>query len=476
MNKIENLKIVKISDEYSVRLLKNFYNMLVLNYDYVPGMDATEIFKNVTDSIRENRGQDTIAKGLLYDLKNLFYKNMIKSVNDDNYSDMTDEMIPEVIVEQFYALFDNDNENYKLNDWVIKKAIKLLYSYHPLSAIELYTIKGALRDATNEYLKIQKGGEKVRNLLFTLQEQIYFQTSRNSKHELEFDIYKLMLEVDEQQTKDKLLEEFVKGRICRNDKLVGLFYDLFKDKYESEFDIPLYHGVKPKSYNGKYDLERTLSEYSGCISMSKAKDIALRFTTVLDVPGCILKSVGRIKGLDIERMINEFDYSDSDHMLNNCRNEEEVLVKYPLEYELIDVSNNHLRKGINDYNSTTIDLVNLENNSKNYNRVAIKMKENNFNIFADKIKIVNRHFMTSEEDFKELEKLIVESEDSIVYLIDTFIENDCDGNFKRDGYVQLNTILDRNLIAETGLYDMLINENQIYLLGVEDDVELDDVI
>lgn len=478
MNKIEMLKLVKSNDTYRVRILKNFYNMMILDYDYIPGEDTKEIFKQIILDIRNKKGDELLPKGFVYDLKSFYFQKMLEAVETENYSDISGNDIPNSIIEQVYVLFEGaDKEVFDLNDKVIRRALVDLYSYHPLSILGLYSLRQAIQDATNVYRKIDKGGEKINDILFSLQEQISFGVAlMKPRDEKELEIYTMMLDVDKTQTKDKLLEAFVKGQICRNDKLVDLFYNLFKDEYEVEVDVPLYHGVKPKSYDGEYDIERTFNDYSGYISLSRAKDVALKFATGEEAPGWLLKTVGPVRGLDIERMINEFEYSDNDNMLDNCRNEEEILVKYPIDVEIYDLKDKMIRNGLSIYNSSVVDLVNIENNAKCYRRTVRKMRENNLNVSANKMVIINRHFVKAAEDLEKINELIKESDDDVVYLIDEFIGGESGKLYKEGGYVNLESVIDYNILNKACLFDMIINENQLYLIYVPEYNELGNAV
>lgn len=469
MDKLKLLVTVNGNETYNELLIKNFYNMMILKYGYTPGGfrdPAIDLFINdLYDGFSEFN--DKLSE---YNAKK------IKKFYAELYIDYIEKEIPmnqicgniHIPFMKILTRLFTDNHHIILNESVIRHSIELMANYHPLTKITYSNLELCLKDATIYYKKCELEDKNTANLMKILEEQIGFNKSFiKNRNQYEYHIYKYMIQVNYKQTKDKLLNEFVKGSICRNDELVTLFYDLYKDEYEVEFDKPLYHGIKPKYYDTKFDVERTYKEYSGYTSFSKSKEVAINFANNEDVIGWVLESKGKIKGLDIEKMITDSKYLNIDYMLDNCISEEEVLVRHPENVIIHKINEHKIENGMTEFNSTEIDLINNDNNAKCYKRVIDKMYENNIYIDAKQIKIFNYSAIKSEESLNFICELVKKDQGNTVYLINGFNELIHIKKLKDKGFRILNEEFNDSIIENIMLYGYLIHERQISLFNID---------
>lgn len=461
MNKLNMLKIVDKKDDTMVKNSKNLYNMLVLDFGLIPDINEDEaIIRAVSDMIvRQNVD---LTKELAMELNKFIFKRNIESakgvINIRNVIKHIPEKLTELIKEEC-----KDSKGVVLCEEVIYAAMNDLMTYHPLTTIDKGTIEGVLKRETINY-NFKEANEEDVDLMYTLEEQMNFEFTRtkDAREEREYELYKLMLEVNKNLTKEKLFTAFVKGRICRNNKLVTMFYNLFKDDYEKEYDVTLYHGVKPKWIDGEYNLEQTFKDYNGYTSFSKAKEIAVRFACTDGQVGLILETQEPVKGLDIEQMIHDYRFTESDFMINQCKLEEEALVDLPDNLKIYELKDFKLVNGVNDFNIMTIDLKNSDNNCKLYNHIKNKLSE--VKLYVDEIKVINKSFLNDEESLNIINRMIEHSCDDVLYLVEGYINEYEIDMFKKAGFINADKLYGDKNVSRVGLYSYAIHESQAYLI------------
>lgn len=460
MDKLNMLKIVDRKDDVMVKNSKNLYNMLVLDFGLIPDMNEDEVIIKAVKS-KVDTGRLELTKELSLELNRFIFKRNVEAAKGNVNIRTAVKHIPE----KLYELIKEECKDFKgviLCESVICATINDIMTLHPLTTIDKGTIEGLLRETINHNFK--EANEEDVALLYTLEEQknFYFTRTKDFRDEREYRLYKLMLEVNEKLTKEKLLTGFVKGYICRNNKLVTMFYNLFKDEYEKEYDIKLYHGVKPKWIDGEYNLEQTFKDYNGYTSFSKAKEVAIKFACIDGQMGLVLETQEPVKGLDIEQMIRDYRFNESDFMVDHYKLEEEVLVDLPDNLKIHELKNYKLANIINDFNMLTVDLKNENNNCKLYNYLKNKLSRSN--LYADEIKIINKSFLSDDKSLNILNRMIEDSRNDILYLVEGYINEYEIEMFKKAGIVSIEKLYGNRNVARVDLYNYAIHESQSCLI------------
>lgn len=461
MNKLNMLKVVYEKDDVMVKNSKNLYNMLILDFDLIPDINEDEAIIRAVNDMVDSQNVDLVKK-LAVELNIFIFKRNVDSAKENINIRSAIKHIPEKLIKLIKEEY-KDSKGILLCEGVIYDAINDLMSYHPLTTIDKGTIEGALKRGTINYNFKEDSGEDA-DLLYTLEQQMNFEFTRtkDDRNERECKLYELMLQVNEKLTKEKLFTAFVKGRICRNNKLVTLFYNLFKNEYEKKYDIALYHGVKPKWIDGEYNLEQTIKDYNGYTSFSKAKEIAVRFACTDGQVGLILETQEPVKGLDIEQMIHDYRFTESDFMINQCKLEEEVLVDLPDNLKIYKLKDFKLVNEVNDFNIMTIDLKNSDNNCKLYNYIKDKLSE--VKLYVDEIKVINKSFLNDEESLNIINRMIEHSCDDVLYLVEGYINEYEIDMFKKAGFINAEKLYGDKNVSRVGLYSYTIHESQAYLI------------
>lgn len=459
MKNINLIKIIHEGDSFRVKNIKNFYNMLIIDYDFIPGKNNKKAINNfICDELAKHR----INKSLLKEILNFRCISYIRMIEDGvDVKEIISKSVPKSLIDTIKESFDYV-DGVSVNEFIIKRALYQLLNYHPLTTITHALLDDILRKGILDYKNDQKTDKSKLELIKTIYDQINFAraTTDEAHKEKEYQIYKLMHNVDESITKGMLLEEFVRGDICRNVKLVDLFYDLYKDDYEYEYNIPLYHGLSPKYISDRYDIDLTFEQYSGHISFSKSKEIAVSFANRGIEQGVVFETIGTVKGLDIEKIINDYNLTDQTIHLKNCKYEEEVLIrKMPEKYKIHDLKNYPVRDGLNRFNSVNINVANQAMNNKHYNAIVLDLLSK-FDIFVNDICFIRYHSIYN--DITSIDMLLnLIRNNNTLYIIDDPIEDIVSKELIDSGFVGIQSVY-----KDIPLGNYIIHESQLNLIKI----------